>query len=252
MQLPLTSFFKATLKSRRVVRYLDMKTQPSDTLQLVKDWLENPDHGKWLMIIDNADNEAAFFEIGSQLSGLPTNGMKKKPLNHYIPQCIHGSVLVTTRDKAVAVNFSRQYKNRRIEVVAMNMSESRELLQRIITEETPVSDLDKLIELLDNLPLALVQAGAYIDRNSLTIEEYLKIYYESEESAVNLLDKEFESDGRDEQIPNAVATSWMISFDQIRVDLPRAAEILSLMAFFDRQAIPESLLKDRDEALSFF
>jgi tetratricopeptide (TPR) repeat protein len=204
------------------------------------------------MIIDNADNEAAFFEVGSQLSGLSADGMKKKPLDYYIPRCIHGSVLVTTRDKAVAVNFTRQYKNRRIEVVAMSMSESRELLRRIISNEMPLSDLDKLIELLDNLPLALVQAGAYIEKNLLTTEEYLKIYYESEESAVMLLDKKFESDGRDEQIPNAVATSWMISFDQIRVDLPRAAEILSLMAFFDRQAIPESLLKDQDEPFSSF
>src|SRR5208282_6432389 len=66
------------------------------------------------------------------------------------------------------------------------------------------------------------------------------------------LDQLFECDGRDLEIPNAVATSWMISFDQIRRDLPRAAEILSLMAFFDRQAIPESLLKDQDETLFSF
>jgi tetratricopeptide (TPR) repeat protein len=204
------------------------------------------------MIVDNADNEAAFFEIGSQLSGPSADGIKKKLLDYYIPRCIHGSVLVTTRDKAVAVNFTKQYKNRRIEVVAMSMSESRELLRMIISDEMPLPDLDKLIELLDNLPLALVQAGAYIERNLLTAKEYLKIYYESEESAVMLLDKKFESDGRDEQIPNAVATSWMISFEQIRVDLPRAAEVLSLMAFFDRQAIPESLLKNQDESFSSF
>ena len=224
----------------------------TDALQLVKDWFENQDHGKWLMVIDNADNEAAFFETESQSTGLPADITKKKPLKHYIPQCTHGSILVTTRDKAVAVNFTGQYKMRRIEVAAMSKAESRELLHGILSDETNDSELDELIDLLDNLPLALVQAGSYIEKTSSSIEDYLEIYHESEDSAIDLLDQEFECDGRDLNIPNAVVTSWIISFEQIQTAQPRAAEILSLMAFFDRQAIPESLLRDQDESLSSF
>jgi tetratricopeptide (TPR) repeat protein len=245
-------FHQGYLEIARRCQIPGCEDQASDALQLVKDWLENQDHGKWLMVIDNADNEAAFFETGSQPTGLPADVTKKKPLKYYIPRCTHGSVLVTTRDKAVAVSFTGQYKMRRIEVAAMSKAESRELLHGILSDETIDSELDELINLLDNLPLALVQAGSYIEKTSSSIEDYLEIYHESEDSALDLLDQEFESDGRDLNIPNAVVTSWIISFEQIQVAQPRAAEILSLMAFFDRQAIPESLLRDQDEPLSSF
>src|SRR5204863_6675652 len=41
---------------------------------------------------------------------------------------------------------------------------------------------------------------------------------------------------------NSVITTWQISFDYIRSMRPSAAELLSLMSFFDRQGIPEYLL----------
>jgi tetratricopeptide (TPR) repeat protein len=92
-----------------------------------------------------------------------------------------------------------------------------------------------------------MQASCYIKETSSSIRTYIEIYQDSEDSALDILHYAFESEGRDSGIPNAVAISWMLSFDQIREALPRAAEILSLMAFFDRQSIPESLLKDQDE-----
>jgi len=231
------------------IRGLDDQTK--DILQLVKDWLEIQSHGKWFMVIDNADDEKEFFHRDCT-SDLPSESPRKNPLYYYLPQCPHGSILVTTRVKTVAYNFTMQYDERCIEATAMNKEESRALLQKLIPGEKSDSDIDRLAELLYYLPLALAQAGAFIRCSASTIEKYIKSYQESEESAVKVLNREFQSDGRHLDAPNAVATSWMLSFDQIRAHAPRAAEILSLMAFFDRQAVPESLLKNDNEDLSDF
>jgi hypothetical protein len=52
---------------------------------------------------------------------------------------------------------------------------------------------------------------------------------------------------RDREAKNSIITTWQISFDYIREIRPSAANLLSLMSFFDRQAIPEALLRSQDE-----
>lgn len=47
---------------------------------------------------------------------------------------------------------------------------------------------------------------------------------------------------RDPGVPHSVIRTWQISFNQIKRNNPQAAELLSLMAMFDRQGIPELLL----------
>jgi tetratricopeptide (TPR) repeat protein len=225
----------------------------ADILQLVKNWLLDEKNGEWLMVIDNADDSADFFKTGTDQqhgSEAQTDKAVRPKLNHYIPKCTHGSILVTTRSKEAAFKFANQGL---INVTSMSATESEDLISTILKDEDcdPYA-MKELASLLDYLPLALKQAAAYIRENSSSVRRYLEIYHESEDSALELLELAFESEGRDLDIPNAVATSWMISFDQIRSALPRAADILSLIAFFDRQAIPESLLRNQDEPLSSF
>jgi tetratricopeptide (TPR) repeat protein len=220
----------------------------ADVLQLVKHWLQDETNGKWLMVIDNADRIEDFFQSGKERK--PVDGSREQKLGSYIPKTTQGSILVTSRDKQCAIKFANRDL---IEVPRMIEAESECLVSSVLTDKDyDPNELKKLVSTLDHLPLALVQAAAYIEENSSTIERYLEIYHESEDSAVELLDITFESGGRDPYIPNAVATSWMVSFDQIRAATPRAADILSLMAFFDRQAIPESLLKDSTEGILSF
>jgi tetratricopeptide (TPR) repeat protein len=200
------------------------------------------------MVIDNADNTGDFFKTGADHydgADPPSNGAIQKKLGHYIPKCNHGSILVTTRNKEAAVKFANRGL---INVDNMSETESIHLISSILADEDyNLSDLKELGLLLDHLPLALMQASCYIKETSSSIKTYIEIYRGGEDSALDILHYAFESEGRDPEIPNAVARSWMISFDQIRDALPRAAEILSLMAFLDRQGIPESLLKDHDE-----
>ena len=60
---------------------------------------------------------------------------------------------------------------------------------------------------------------------------------------VDLPDRRRDGPGRD--FANSVIRTWKVSFDQIRKQDPRAAELLSLMAVLDGQGIPKKLL-DKD------
>jgi tetratricopeptide (TPR) repeat protein len=246
-------FRQAYLEIAQKCQILGTKDPTADVLQLVKEWLEDEQHGKWLMVIDNADNTSYFFKTrADQDDGTepPNNDSLQKKLGHYIPKCNHGSILVTTRNKEAAVKFADRGL---VNVEKMSETESEDLISSVLTgEDYNSTDVKELGLLLDHLPLAIMQASCYIKETSSSIKRYIEIYRDSEDSALDILNYTFESDGRDRDIPNAVARSWMISFDQIREALPRAAKILSLMAFFDRQSIPESLLKDQDETLFSF
>ena len=203
------------------------------------------------MIIDNADDSEVFFK--SHKGDLGNSGAMNQPplktgLGSYIPECSHGSILVTTRNKQVGIKLTRNRDV--IEVAAMSQAESIELIRkRIEGDSSDDSDLAVLTEQLGNLPLTLVQAAAFIQENTLSIKTYLDILQSSDEARVNLLSQAFEEMGRDSAVPNAVTTTWMISFNQIKEQQPYAAGLLSLMSFFNRQDIPKSLLSHDEKDL---
>jgi hypothetical protein len=104
-----------------------------------------------------------------------------------------------------------------------------------------------LVQELDGVPLALVQAAAYINEQSITAEEYLDLYYSSESSKINLLSGDFEDIVRETQdTKNPIAATWVISFESIKKRDPLAPTILSKMRIMDAQAIPVSLLETSD------
>ncbi|KAH8661696.1 hypothetical protein BGZ60DRAFT_91061 [Tricladium varicosporioides] len=242
-------FYQAYLEIAEKCQIPRREDPKADHLQLVKNWLQDKSNGPWFMVIDNADNNSDFFDTEEgKFHPPPPTGDKTtvKKLASYIPRCPHGSILVTSRNKEVAINFAIQ--KGAIEVKKMSGEESKALLSSILSErDYSQNDLEHLGLLLGHLPLALIQAASYIEAKSCSITTYIAMFEESKDSALRLLSKGFAAEGRDQDIPNAVAISWMLSFDQIREHNPRAADLLSLMSFFDRQAIPESLLKDVNE-----
>ncbi|KAI8662890.1 hypothetical protein NCS56_01093800 [Fusarium sp. Ph1] len=202
-----------------------------DSLLVVKGWLESKASRKWLMVIDNADDMQLFYPSGA--------GEK---LGEYIPDCAHGTILFTTRNLQVG---SRLTKGKRpIEVNKMDEDESVQLLIRGLQgiDEDP-KDLLRLSSRLEFLPLALVQASAFIQENTITVHKYLELLEESEKGLVDLLSEDFEAVGRDSATPRAVTETWILSFRQIERQYPFAAELLSLMSLFDRQSIPMDFLE---------
>ena len=208
-------------------------------LQLVKQWLEDKDSRTWVMVIDNADDEKLFFgedETHGQGSHSSSNNLAR-----YFPQRLNGSILLTTRNRMLGVKFAAVRGV--IAIPEMSISESKVLLRENLGKETyDDHELTDLAEVLENLPLALVQAAAFIGEKSQLISEYLRTYRGSDLSKIKLLSQNFEDSERDPEIKNPVVVTWAISFEQIRKNNPQAAELLSLMSVLDRQAIPKSLL----------
>jgi tetratricopeptide (TPR) repeat protein len=214
-------------------------------LLLVKAWLERTDRGQWLMVIDNADDMQLF--LGQHMG--PANASSsshEESLGRYLPECPHGAILVTTRNKQAG---SRLTKGKRpIEVGKMDEGETDQLLRAHLDGiNVTSSESSALSSRLEHLPLALVQAAAFIQENTIDVGQYLELLDNSDQDLVDLLSEEFETNGRDSETPRAVAETWILSFEQIQRQNAFAGELLSLMSLFDRQAIPLEFLSRYSE-----
>ncbi|KAI0456108.1 hypothetical protein F5B21DRAFT_502584 [Xylaria acuta] len=212
----------------------------ADVLSLLKRWLEQKDRGRWLMVIDNADDPQLFCRPAEL-----TDADGKKYLGRYIPECAHGAVLITTRNKQVGLQLTKGMGMSLLQIDKMNDDECSQLLRAslggsLITD----AELSTLACRLEQLPLALAQASAFIQENTITVGTYLQLLDRGDQSFVSLLSEEFATVGRDSDTPHALATTWILSFEQIEQQNPLASELLLLMSLFDRQAIPLEFLSD--------
>ncbi|KAI9818975.1 MAG: hypothetical protein M1832_004143 [Thelocarpon impressellum] len=220
----------------------------SDKLVLVRDWLKRGAAcGKWLMVIDNADDVDMFFDPAQPTRQADTSVDQANTdpgLAQYVPECSHGAILVTTRNKQAGVKLAMG--RGLIEIPMMDEEETKGLvLKRLATQNLNADGLSELVEQLERLPLALVQASAFMLEQTIGLEEYLELL-RPEDSMVELLSTPFEDFGRHSEIPKAVTATWMVSFNQIRQSDTHAVEILSLVTFLDRQSIPKGLF-EREE-----
>ncbi len=159
-------------------------------------------------------------------------------------------MLITTRDRGCALRVTG-HRGTPIEVLSMGLDESVELL-RISLPEVHQEEASELVQELENLPLAISQAGAYIKEvPRITVQKYLAMFRRSDEDQLVLLKKNKMDLRRDPEMPNAVITSWELSFNQIRKQSPGSADLLSLMSYFNRQAIPQFLVQGDTDEISF-
>jgi len=194
---------------------LPQKDEPDQRLvvQAVRRWLSQ--NTGWLLIFDNA--------------------RRPDDLRDYLPSGGAGHVLVTSRYSAwrgVASPLTVQVMER-AESVAF-------LLKR--TGQTDETAADKLAEALGDLPLALAQAGAYIDATRTTFTDYLDLF---QSRRTELWEDERPPLG----YPHTVATTWSLAMDQIRQDSPAGADLLNLCAFLAPDDIPQTLLSEGGEHL---
>ncbi|KAI1755436.1 hypothetical protein F4782DRAFT_488567 [Xylaria castorea] len=215
----------------------------AEVLPLLKKWLEQKHRGRWLMVIDNAD-DAQLFCRPAEL----TNANGEKYLGQYIPECSHGAVLITTRNKQIGLQLTKGMRAGLLGVNKMNDVECSQLLRASLDDNLiATEELSTLACRLEQLPLALAQASAFIQENTITVEKYLQLLDQGDQSFVSLLSEEFATAGRDSDTPHAVAATWILSFEQIEQQDPLASELLLLISLFDRQAIPMEFLSDFSE-----
>lgn len=209
----------------------------TDVLRLVSDWLLDETNWQWVMVVDNADDLGAFCQRDEADAGTQT------PLATFLPQSVNGAILVTSRSKDAAFRLVGGYNNME-EVLAMNDGEGLQLLRNKLRHPPAEDSALELLRELDHIPLAISQAAAYIGRRArMTVTRYVEELRKSSEKRESLLRWDAGELRRDASASNSVVTTWMMSFEQLRRERRSAAELLSLMSFFNPQKIPETTLR---------
>jgi len=241
----LTKFVQACKHIAENLRLPGWNDRKGDVLQLVHHWLSSNQNGKWLFILDNFDDIQLLDEP------LPSSVIQNS-LIQYFPRATNGAIIVTTRDKRVGERLAVRGKT--TIVSTMTTTESVQLLRSYLVSSMNVTidDLERLVEALYRLPLAITQAAAYITEQVITVEDYLSMLQEGDEDIQELLCESLDDDRRTDRESNSVIKTWKLSFDLITKQNPRAAQMLSLMAMFDRQGIPPTLFKHKDEPKRVF
>jgi hypothetical protein len=165
------------------VKVRGRKDPQVDVFKLVHDWLRDAKNGRWLLVLDNADDAAVLSAAG--------DGALQQHLSRYIPSSRHGSVLVTSRTKRAAMQVVED--NDIIAIEPMHDVAAHALLRKklggINEEDSSIADLATT---LDYMPLALVQAGAYIRERAprCSVRQYLEEYRQSDSRKTSLLNRE--------------------------------------------------------------
>jgi tetratricopeptide (TPR) repeat protein/DNA-binding XRE family transcriptional regulator len=193
------------------------ETDHSRMIAAVKRWLV--EQSRWLLIFDNAVDLTL--------------------LSEFLPRNPTGAILITTRSQ-----FAGQLKH--IKMRGLSRAESITFLSKRLAssqedaeEDTIVVDqheAEELWAIMDGLPLALDQAGAYIESRQCSLPEYLDLYHHHRKYLLQ------ERGGPLTGHPDAVTTTWSLSFARIALQNPQAAELLRFCAFLSPDAIPEELL----------
>ncbi|KAF2464103.1 TPR-like protein [Lindgomyces ingoldianus] len=229
----------------------------ADVLRLVRSWMCDGSNRQWVLVVDNADDLGVFFHNRSQTRGADSLDRSVELLSDFLPQSPNGLILITSRSQDVAYRLTGSYASI-MKVQPMDWDEALTLLQKKLSPNTDQHNAIKLLQALDYMPLAITQAAAYIEQRAprMTISRYLDVVCRSDYDRARLLKKDVGDSRRDGRASNSIITTWQISFEYIRKEMPTAARLLSLMSLFDRQGIPDSLLhnqyqQDKDEEADF-
>lgn len=191
-----------------------------EIVKAVQRWLQRHDH--WLLILDNADD---LLLIQPFVQGLQS-----------------GHILLTTRAQATGTIS-------KVEVQKLPEQEGAVFLLRrakLITIDTSYDTISQELQTpalaigreLDGLPLALDQAGAYIEATHCGLAAYFELY---KSHGIELLkERGLFAPGH----PDPVATTWVLSFQKIEQANPAAAELLRFCAFLHPDGIPEELITE--------
>ncbi|KAF6803318.1 Kinesin light chain 5, partial [Colletotrichum plurivorum] len=161
----------------------------------------------------------------------------------YLPKRNKSTIVVTSRSRDAAERLTGNVKMV-YTVPTMEKEQALQLLQRKLGRNVNEAAALRLIRTLECIPLAINQAAAYIHRRSprVTVESYLEEFHNSERRKGTLLRSDRGDVQRYEDVSNSVVVTWQVTFEQIKQKQPRAADLLSLMSYFQAENIPEYML----------
>ncbi|MGH3885415.1 MAG: FxSxx-COOH system tetratricopeptide repeat protein, partial [Pseudonocardiaceae bacterium] len=152
------------------------------------------DRDRWLLIYDNAKDPQLLAPL------LPGGA---------------GQVLITSRNPRWGGLATT------VPVDLFDPGESVSLLVRRVPRLS-AHDAARIADAMDNLPLAVAQAAAYLDDTDLSADAYLRLL---DTRAAELLAEEAPTG-----YPVSLAASWQVAFDRLATDEPTALHLLTLCA----------------------
>ncbi|KAJ7791061.1 hypothetical protein B0H14DRAFT_2396004, partial [Mycena olivaceomarginata] len=169
---------------------------------------------EWILLFDNADDP--------DINLFP-----------FFPRCTHGNIIITSRNPQLAGYGPQSYSK----VGDMDETNAIDLLLlRAVKEKTieTTQQASEIVKELSCLPLAVIQAGAYISKFNC-LSRYLSIY---RKNCTNILEWHATQSHDDYEL--TVYTTWQISFRQLS---KVAARFLQLCSLLHHNNIPEAIFE---------
>ncbi|KAH7110139.1 kinesin light chain 3 [Dendryphion nanum] len=220
--------------------------EKADVKQLVKLHLSRRDVSQSLLIFDNADS----LNLGS----VGLSKARAANLIDFLPQSKRCSLLFTTTSSSTAEILALQNI---VELGEMAPRTAQRMLENYLnTSGTTTEQLEAelLLQELSYLPLAIVQAIAYINNSGSTLQDYRSQLAKKRERDLERNSELLKGTRQESGIEGSVARTIFLSIDQIRHDNPLAVEYLLLAACVERKDISFDILggpshREREDAV---
>ncbi|WP_038164479.1 tetratricopeptide repeat protein [Verrucomicrobium sp. BvORR106] len=180
--------------------------------EAVVHWLER--EPGWLLILDNVDSEEAATAVRALL-----------------PRLSQGHVIITSR----LAGWEEGVQALELHPLALEAATAFLLEKCSTRKHEPGQDepnASTLAQVLGTLPLALEQAGAYINVQGLTFHEYLELWRRQD----GLVQKWFNEDLM--RYPRSVMTTWATSFEKLSEG---ARSLLKMLCWFAPDPAPRRI-----------
>lgn len=180
-------------------------------------WLARPCNTAWLLIFDNVDRE--YSGRGGDTEAYD--------VRRYFSGADHGSVLITTRLARLEQLGESQQLGK------VDEEQAKSILDSWYKQTYDAALGKQLLERLDGLPLAIAQAGAYLQESRVSVEAYLRFYEQQWDELMVSIDEE---DAPLQDYPDrSVWTTWAISYQAIYNKHKLTAHLLLLWSFLDNK-----------------
>ncbi|KAH7396320.1 hypothetical protein BKA66DRAFT_596980 [Pyrenochaeta sp. MPI-SDFR-AT-0127] len=191
-----------------------------DKIEAVKYWFARGDNTNWLIIFDNADD------------------LMEVDLPAFFPLADSGDILITTRDAQVEdpdITTSAIHLDMLTPEDAKELLLKRSSISSALSNEEDTAAID-IIQQLGCLPLAIDQAGAYIQARKISFKAYRSLYEKQQQSLLGYRSKF-------SKYQKTVYTTWELSFQKIETESPEVAELLLLLCQYDGSGISDTMLE---------
>lgn len=106
------------------------------------------------MVLDNADDREIWLGASQRRRKVDSSSI---PLIDYLPQCLGGRLLITTRDRQLGHRLGES-RQQPLDITRLGAEEARMLLSAKLPEETlDPKDANELARELEYLPLTITQ-----------------------------------------------------------------------------------------------